>query len=666
MNPADRRARTSGTRLFAGYAVASLIPILVLGTVLASGIRQDAIERGLDHGRAQAAVVEEMAIAPALRGRDLGRGLTLDEQARLREATDLAVYRGSIDRLLLRSFDGLVVFSDDGTTDGAIDASSPAFVDAADGGTQVHILNLDQTGDDVDEVGAGPMIRVLQPVIATANGRSVGVLELQLPFSAVAEQVEASTRRTYWRLGAGLGALYVVLALISWSTSRRLRRHAARSEYESLHDPLTGLPNRKLFEVRLEEYTRRRAAGAVVLVDLDRFKTVNDTLGHRGGDQLLCEVGRRLLDSLRPEDTVARLGGDEFGLLLPGVRQPAAARVVLDRARQALASEIVIEGVPVTIDASFGVAFHPRDATDPEALMHCADAAMYHGKRSTQGTVVYHPSIAVSPSSHLTIQGDMRRAIQQTELLLHYQPIVDLATGGVARLEALVRWNHPERGLLGPGEFVTAVEQSNVIGPMTEWVLESALRDCATWTAQGHDWSVAVNVSARNLDGDGFSDVVMALLQDTGVEPCRLQIEVTETALAVDHGAVTSALGRLAEQGVGVALDDFGVGYASLAHLRTLALSEVKIDRSFVAGIEASGRDREVVRSLIQMSHGLGLRVTAEGVESDVTARWLHDMGCDRAQGFHFARPRPWTQLADAQPVATTAVPSKLYLGVTG
>jgi len=660
MSSPSRLSRASGARLFAGYAVASLVPILVLGTVLANGNRQDGIERGLDHGRAQAAVVEEMAIAPALRGRDLGSGLSLDEQRRLREATDLAVFRGSVERLLLRSFDGRVVFSDDGTVDGAVPATSPGFRAAANGATEVRIVRMDQ---DEDAPGEGPMIRVLQPVIATANGRAVGVLELELPFSAVAEQVAASTRRTYWRLGAGLGVLYVVLALISWSTSRRLRHQAARSEYESLHDPLTGLPNRKLFEVRLEEYTRRQVAGAVVLVDLDRFKHVNDTLGHRAGDQLLREVGRRLLENLRPEDTVARLGGDEFGLLLPGVRQPGAARLVLDRARQALGTEIVIDGVPLTMDASFGVAFHPRDATQPEALMHCADAAMYHGKRSTNGTVVYHPAIAVTPSSHLSIQGDMRRAIDRTELLLHYQPIVDLASGRTARLEALVRWNHPERGLLGPGEFVRAVEQSNLIEPMTAWVLERALRDCAAWTAQGHDWAVAVNVSARNLDGDGFADVVTRLLRQTGVDPSRLQVEVTETALAIDHHAVVATLERLAEHGIGVALDDFGVGYASLAHLRTLALSEVKIDRAFVTGIEASGQDREVVRSLIQLSHGLGLRVTAEGVESAVTARWLLDMGCDRAQGYHFARPRPWTQLTDSEPIPRAAHPS--HLGAT-
>ncbi|HEX2174284.1 MAG TPA: bifunctional diguanylate cyclase/phosphodiesterase [Nocardioidaceae bacterium] len=647
MSSPPRAARASGTRLFAGYAVASLLPILVLGTVLAGGNRQDGIERGLGQGRAQAAVIEEMAIAPALEGNDLGRGLSRQESRRLREATDLAIYRGSVVRLLLRSFDGQVVFSDDGSVDDAVPASDPSFAAAARGSTDVRVTRMPHAQTGGQEGGGASMIRVLQPVIANASGRAVGVLELHLPFDEVAADVHAATERTYWRLGGGLAILYVVLALISWSTSRRLRAHAARSEYESLHDPLTGLPNRKLFEIRLEEYTRRQDAAAVVQVDLDRFKKVNDTLGHRAGDKLLCEVAARLRESLRAQDTVARLGGDEFGLLLPGVRTPAAARALLERAERALSAEILIDGVPLTMDASFGVAFHPRHAGDVEALLHCADSAMYHGKRGMRGTVVYHPSIAVSPSDNLSIQGDMRRAIDNDELRLHYQPIVDLATGEVTRLEALLRWQHPERGLLLPGDFLPAVEQTSLIAPMTDWVLRQALHDHVAWTSEGHPWAVAVNVSARNLDSQCLADSVLRLLEDSAVAASRLHLEVTETALAIDHGSVSASLDRLARHGIGMALDDFGVGYASLAHLRTLALSEVKIDRGFVAGLESSDQDREVVRSLIQLAHGLGLRVTAEGVETSVTALWLERSGCDSAQGYHFARPLPWRQLGE-------------------
>jgi diguanylate cyclase len=657
MSSPARWVRVSGARLFAGYAVASLIPILALGGVLAHGNLQDGIEHGRAQGRAQAAVIEEMAISPALDGHELARGLSRSEARRLRAATDLAIYRGSVIRLLLRSFDGDVVFSDDGSADGALPASHPAFRAAAGGATNARVTSAPVVGDDRPQP-SGRVLRVLQPIIADASGRSLGVLEIHLPFSAVAEQVRASTVRTYWRLGAGLAILYVVLGAISWSTTRRLRRHAAQSEYESLHDPLTGLPNRKLFELRLEESVRRQEAGAVVLVDLDRFKIVNDTLGHRAGDRLLCEVADRLHASLRPEDTVARLGGDEFGLLLPGVRDTATAHGVLQRARDALVAEIVIDDVPLTMDASFGIAFQPGDATEVEALLNCADAAMYHGKRGTQGTVIYHPSIASAPSHHLSIQGDMRRAIDNDELCLHYQPVVDVASGAVTRVEALLRWQHPERGLLGPGEFLAAVEQTSLVGPMTEWVLTRALRDCLAWTAAGHPWEVAVNVSARNLDTHDFTDTVLRLLAASGVDPARLHLEVTETALAIDHGLVSGTLDQLARHGIGVALDDFGVGYASLAHLRGLALSEVKIDRAFVAGVETSERDREVVRSLVRLAHGLGLRVTAEGVETAATAGWLRESGCDAVQGYHFARPRPWTELAEVRPGTPYAGPT--------
>ncbi len=320
-----------GTRLFAAYAAASLVPVVVLGGVLAAGNRQDAVDRALEYGSAQAAVVEEMAIAPALRGQDLAMGLTGAERERLQVATDLAVFRGSILRLRLRDFSGAVVFADDGSGgpvealpdyppgEGVVPATGPAFTAAADGGTDVALL-------DDDGLAVGRVIRVLQPIVADTSGRSVGVLELLLPYDAVAAEVEAATARTYWRLGAGLGVLYLVLGAISWSTTRRLRRQAAQAAHDALHDPLTGLANRELFARRVTAELDRGTPGAVVLVDLDRFKEVNDTLGHHAGDHLLREVGRRLAATVRSGDTVARLGGDEFGLLLPGVDGAADAR----------------------------------------------------------------------------------------------------------------------------------------------------------------------------------------------------------------------------------------------------------------------------------------------------------------------------------------------------
>ena len=435
----------AGTRLFATYAVASLVPVVALGAVLAQGSRQDGIERGLEHGRAQAAVVEEMAIAPALHGEDLAQGLTAQERRRLQTATDLAVFRGSVERLRLRDFSGAVVFSDDGWLSGsagAIDpgndwsvpAVDPAFQAAAAGATDVRI---------VDGGSSGRTVRVLQPIVADSSGRSVGVLEILLPYEAVAADVEAATARNYVRLGAGLALLYVVLAGISWSSTRRLRRQAAQAAHDALHDPLTGLPNRDMFRRRVEEATRRSNSCAVVLVDLDRFKEVNDTLGHHAGDELLRVVAQRLVGTLRTDDTVARLGGDEFGLLLPGLGHPSAARALVQHVSEQLSTDVVLDGVPLTIEASFGISLHPTDGDDVETLLKRADTAMYHGKRGTAGVVVFDPALAAEPSSHLNTAHEVRRALEAGELRLHYQPKVDLRTGRTGGVEALLRWEHP-------------------------------------------------------------------------------------------------------------------------------------------------------------------------------------------------------------------------------
>ncbi len=633
----SRPGLSSGTRLFATYAVASLVPVLALGAVLAHGNRQDGVQRGLESARAQAAVIEEMAIAPALSGELLdGEGLSTAEERRMQAATDLAIFRGSVVRLRLRAFDGAVVFSDDNSVRGALPAADPDFVAATEGSTRVEVI---------DRAGTSS-IRVVQPVIAGASGRAVGVLELELPYDAIAQEVAAATTRTFQRLGVGLGALYVVLALISWSTTRRLRADAAQAAHAAVHDPLTGLGNRELFRHRVEAATRADEELAVVLVDLDRFKQVNDTLGHHAGDELLQTVARRLTDSLRTDDVVTRLGGDEFGLVLPGITSAEEVHSLLVRVSLALGESVELDGVPVAVEASFGVALHPRDGHDTESLLRAADAAMYQGKRGTSSIVVYDPRIESAPAGGLAVQSELRRALDHDELVLHYQPVVDLVTGEVTRLEALVRWQHPERGLVYPADFVPAVEQSSLVQPFTRWVLARALEDCATWTAAGAPWEVSVNVSVRNLD-DAFPDEVLSRLDASGVPRSRLHLEVTETALGIDPVGAGTVLDRLAGYGVRSALDDFGVGYASLAHLRTLAVDEVKIDRGFVAGVEGNEADREVVRSLVALAHGLGLTVTAEGVETAEAADWLSGIGCDAAQGYWYARPTRWEELLD-------------------
>jgi len=645
-----RRNRASASRLFAIYSLASLVPVCVLGAVLARGYQQQGVEQGRRQGLAQAVVIEEMAVAPALRGVDLARGLTSSERARLASATDLAIFNGSVTHLRLRSFDGGVPFSDDGSVIGAVPVTDRAFVEAARGRTSADIVTV------VDQVTA---IRVLQPVIASSNGRAIGVLEVYLPYAAIADKVQADTRRTVLRLALGLLGLFVVLALISWVTTTALRRQAASHEHDALHDPLTGLPNRELFRrVALEAVSGSGAGGALVLLDLDHFKEVNDSLGHHAGDELLRIVSRRLVEALRTDDTVARLGGDEFGLVLPNLTQAHEAVALLSAVQRSLAQVVSLERAAISVEASFGICLYPDGAATIEDLLQHADAAMYEGKRGAAGIVVYDPAITLLHATHsLTLQHELREALGRDELALHYQPKIDLLSGGIHDVEALVRWNHPQRGLLPPSEFLSVAEHSGLIEPLTSWVLNRALDDVLRWTAAGCDWTVAVNVSARNLDSTDFVGEVTSALQRRGIQADRLCVEVTESVLAADAHMAMAVVNGLAAAGVRTSIDDFGAGYTSLAQMRTLLVAEVKIDRTFVSGLLQNAKDASIVAAIIDLGHRLGCEVTAEGVESPQVAHWLAQQGCDHAQGFLWLRPCPWTDVA-AYAMSRTVHPS--------
>ena len=633
--------------MFAVYALLSAVPVVALGLVLDRTYRAEAEQQGVQQGLSQAAVIEEMAISPALSGTDLSEGLSSAERRQLSDATDLAVYKGSVLRLRLRDFDGRVVFSDDGRTDSDVAAGSWAFQEAAVGRTSAEVVG---TGD-------GRRVRVLRPVVAHASGRSTGVLELDLPYDGIAAAVDATVRRAWNRLLIGLVLLYAVLAAVSWSTSRSLRRHADQREHEALHDALTGLPNRALFAERAQQACDEATAespAALVLIDLDRFKDVNDTLGHHAGDMLLREVARRLAGALRTDDVAARLGGDEFGLVLPRVAGTEAAVALLDEVRARLADEVVVDGVVLSIEASVGVALAPVHGTDVETLLKRADAAMYRGKAGSRSVVVADTGDAGACSPSVAVLAELRHALERDELVLHYQPKVDLRTGQTVGVEALARWQHPVKGLLGPAAFLPVVEQSDVVAPFTRWVLTRALQDLTAWRAAGRGWAVSVNVSVRNLEQPGFADEVTALLDRFGVPGQLLTVEITETALAADATALCLAVEQLAAAGVQVSVDDFGTGWSSLAQLRALPVAEVKLDRSFVHDLDTSPQDRILVASVLDLAHGLGCRVVAEGVETAGTAEWLRDAGCDEGQGWHWQRPAPWPEL----PAAPALLPS--------
>jgi diguanylate cyclase (GGDEF)-like protein len=426
---------------------------------------------------------------------------------------------------------------------------------------------------------------------------------------------------------------------------QRAGTHALVSRRLALHDALTGLPNRILFADRTRRAiaTAERSDGPVVvmLIDLDRFKDINDTLGHHYGDEVLRQMSGRLTDLLDPRDTVARLGGDEFGVLLRSVATPSDGMVVAARIRRALAEPFVAEGVSLELGGSVGVAFHPEDGDDVETLMQRADVAMYQAKEGATGVVRYSMHEDDSSLARLALAADLRRALENSEFVPYFQPKVDLRTGAVIGAEALLRWNHPTQASVSPDVFIPLAEQTGLIVPVTLQVISAAVRECSLWRARGRDLSVAVNLSARVLVDPSLPDHVEELCRCWDLPMRALVLEITESMIVDDPARALPVVERLAALGVRLSIDDFGTGYSSLEYLKVLPVREMKIDRSFVAGMADDVRDAAIVRHSIELGRSLGLRVVAEGVESCEAHERLAAMGCDHGQGFLYSRAVP-------------------------
>ncbi|MBT2453418.1 bifunctional diguanylate cyclase/phosphodiesterase [Streptomyces sp. ISL-86] len=417
----------------------------------------------------------------------------------------------------------------------------------------------------------------------------------------------------------------------------------ARAE-EQLRDPLTGLPNRQWLLERawtaLDEAERLGTRSALVLIDLDRFRAVNDTLGHLAGDRLLLQIADRLRRALPEDAEAARLGGDEFAVLLPIADSTTSAQRVARHLVAELSSPLDLDGLTLVLEASAGLAVFPDHALDAEGLLRRADVAMYQAKRDRTGVEVYESKRDSNTPDRLGLLGDLRRALDAGEVELHYQPKVRF-DGQVAGLEALVRWVHPERGRVSPDEFIAIAETSGLMPHLTEYVLETALAQVARWRAQGLKVPVAVNVSPRDVHTPGFAGAVAARLARHGVPASGLQLEITEHVLLEDPQRAADTMAGLTGHGVKMSLDDFGTGYSSLVHLRRLPVSELKIDRSFVARLAVDAQDAEIVRCTVDLAHSLGLLVVAEGVEDDETWERLRDLGCDAVQGWLVAAAMP-------------------------
>jgi diguanylate cyclase (GGDEF)-like protein len=480
--------------------------------------------------------------------------------------------------------------------------------------------------------------------------------DLQDTLSGGARRAHAEETRL--RAARTQTSLLLLLLVVIWLSAagavvslgfrhRRIRRQVRRleehSERLSRYDALTGLPNRIVLRDRLEQALlvaqREGSPMALLVLDLDCFKEINDSLGHDYGDRLLAQLGSRLLGPLRASDTVARLGGDEFGVLLPRVSDLNAALLVAEKLQEALIEPFSIHGLQLSVEASIGVVLAPEHGTDAGMLLQRADVAMYVAKDGGLGVSAYEPALDESSPSRAALLNELRRAIDEDELFLVYQPKCSTQTGAIEGVEALVRWQHPQRGLLLPDEFLPLAERTGLIHPLTRHVLGAALADCRRWLELGVEMPVAVNLSARTLLDRAFPTEVAQMLAYWRVPAHLLELEVTETALMVDPERAGVLLEELAERGVVLAIDDFGTGYSSFASLRTLPVDDVKIDRSFVTPMLSSPTDAFIVRSVIALAHDVGLRVVAEGVEDASTRDALAELGCDVVQGHFLGLP---------------------------
>jgi diguanylate cyclase (GGDEF)-like protein len=484
------------------------------------------------------------------------------------------------------------------------------------------------------------VLRELVPI--WFGDRAAGVLVTERDYAPIARSVRATFVPIALVLEGLLLVLFVSLFPVLRRATRQLDSHMEEIEHQALHDSLTGLPNRVLFQDRIEVAlaNARRTGGraAVLLLDLDGFKEINDALGHASGDELLRELALRLRRTLRDTDTIARLGGDEFGVVMPAGHVEDVRETAM-RIHDAVDEPFEIGGLALAVKASIGGVLFPDDATDSDTLVRFADVAMYAAKRNRTRIELYSPAADSSTRESLTLGSQVRHALDVGDIVAHYQPKVEVSTGRIVGAEALVRWDHPERGLVLPSQFLPVVEKAGLMGSLTTLVLRHAAAEAASWARDGLDVGIAVNVDVDALLDPSFPRRVEEILDETRLEPARLTIELTETSLMADPIRAGHVARELSSIGVRLSIDDFGTGYSSLGYLTALPLAELKIDRSFVGRMTESQPDMAIVRTILDLGTNLDLSVVAEGIESTKTREIVEQLGCTLAQGYEFGSP---------------------------
>ena len=571
---------------------------------------------------------------------DLREPLTATRRAELRLLLANRVLDDETLAAAITREDGRLVYASPGADVSAVPVDPELRASIRSGSVASRVLDV-RTGP-----GTTRVLRTFAP-FRLADG-SAGVVAIDKDYAPIASTARQAAIAVAAVLELVLVLLWLCLIPMMRSATRRFHRQLDTIAHLALHDDLTGLPNRARLGGRLDELCdgkQEALAFSVFFIDLDRFKEVNDTLGHDRGNELLVEIAKRLSTAVGPGELVARLGGDEFAVVSEDATDATSALVLAERLRTVIAELFEVAGIALEPQASIGIAVAPNDGTTRDELLRCADIAMYAAKRSGAPRVYARELDDHSPV-RLAMTGELRRALDRRELVVYYQPQFDLAEGTLRGAEALVRWRHPSLGLLEPEQFLGAIEHAGLTRRLTRYVLEESLSQLRAWRRDGLDLGLAVNVSERDLADANFPNELVGLLAEHGIEPSVLELEVTEDILILDSIRSGRRLERIVATGVRIAIDDFGIGYSSLGQLKTVPAQTLKIDRSFVAGMADDPRDAAIVRSMIALAHDLGLEVVAEGVETAEHVARLRAAGCDVGQGYHLGLPVPSEDVA--------------------
>ena len=625
-----RRPQSSDPpRLVLRFAVSICIALALAAAAILLVVRHFDTVQAERAATSEARVIASSVLRGSLRASDFHRPVRASRRAELDELFQHDVLSEGVLLVKLYATNGLVTYSTDHRLIGSWETNR-GHIEEALGGT---------VRGDVTKLSGEKTLRTYAPV-SVRGGK--GVVALFQDYGPIASAAQSTFVPVAGIFEVVLVLLFLMLVPILRRVTQRIRRQMEEIERRALYDELTDLPNRTLFGDRIEQAIaaagQESHSAAVMLLDVDGFREVNDALGHETGDRLLQEVAGRLGETVRSSETLARLGGDEFGILLsPGSNEDATALAA--RIHGVLETPFSLSGFPLEIAVSVGIASYPEHGENVDTLLQHADVAMYIAKDGHAGTALYESEQDTSDAARLALAGELRGAIDNEELVVHFQPKAELESGLIVGVEALVRWQHPERGFIPPNEFIPIAERTGLIKPLSQYVVASALRQCGEWRAAGFDLHVAVNLTIPDLLDLELPDRIGELLAETGVRPGQLELEITETTILADPFRVRQVLNRLNEMGLRLAIDDFGTGYSSLAYLKNLPVHTIKIDRSFVMGMCEDASDATIVRSTIDLARNLGLGVVAEGIESQEVWDALRADGCSLAQGYFISRP---------------------------